>query len=439
MESQKLFQHFLTVRSVSTDTRRIQKGDIFVALKGANFNGNAYAAQALESGASLAVVDEPEYFPLEDERYLLVEDCLETLQWLAKRYRQEYDIPVIGITGSNGKTTTKELMMAVLSQENKVHATKGNLNNHIGVPLTLLAMPEDTEIAIVEMGANQPGDIKELVEIALPSHAMITNIGQAHLERFGSVEGVQKTKGEMFDFIREAENVAWVNEKDHRVLATAEGIKDRVTFGTPDSDYRINKMDLRHDGISVWIESGKWEGSQQFDSVLLGEYSADNVLAAVMTACEMNISLENIQKGIREYLPNMNRTQMIQKGNFKILMDAYNANPSSMKAAIGGVFAQNYGKVGLILGDMFELGEVSEELHRDLGRFLKELPVQKLLLFGEEMRFAAEECPNLLPLWFKTAQDVKETAAEELKGLDLVLIKGSRGMALEKIIDFLPD
>ena len=438
MDSQKLFQHFLTVRSVSTDTRKIKEGDIFFALKGANFNGNMYAAQALDKGASMVVIDESEYHKAGDEQYVLVEDALLALQKLARSFRQEFSFPFIGITGSNGKTTTKELIYSVLSQEKKVHATKGNLNNHIGVPLTLLSLPAETEIAIVEMGANQPGDIKELVEIALPSHTLLTNIGQAHLERFGSLDGVQKTKGEMHDFVRKNGGESWVNQKDERVLATAKGITQQVTFGTESSDFYIQRKELRADGLSIWI-AGPWEKPERFDSVLLGDYSADNVLAAVVTGVRMGISLSNIKKGISSYLPTMNRTQILQKGEYRILMDAYNANPSSMKAAIGGVFDQQYGKVGLLLGDMFELGEASEELHRDLGKFIGGLPVTKALFFGKEMRFAAEECADLHPLCFDTAADAKDILAEELKGLDLILIKGSRGMALEQVLEFLPD
>lgn len=420
--------------SISTDTRRVQEKDIFFALKGENFNGNLFADKALEAGASMVVVDEAEVVPEGDERYVLVENVLQTLQEVATAYRRRFSFPVIGITGTNGKTTTKELVHAVLSSEKKVHATKGNLNNHIGVPLTLLAMPADTEIAIIEMGANKRGDIAELMAIAEPGYGMITNIGYAHLERFGDVDGVTQTKGELFDFLRLHDGCGWVNEGDERVLSRAKGLKCRYGYGSADSMYRVISQNEEENGTRVSIQVGD-KGTHEFFSQLVGAHNVENILAAVAIGDTMGIAISSMQVALAEYAPRMNRSQLITGGKQTILLDAYNANPSSMDATVRSVARRNESSVGLILGDMFELGPDSLKFHEDLVLLVAEqLPNAFFVGIGEMMSRALE---NKRTEPYKAYLNVDEAIAsinEDLKESEFILIKGSRGVALEKVL-----
>ncbi|MEM6348707.1 MAG: UDP-N-acetylmuramoyl-tripeptide--D-alanyl-D-alanine ligase, partial [Bacteroidota bacterium] len=369
MTTEGLLDLFFRHRSVNTDTRKVKDGDMFFALKGERFNGNLFAAKALEAGASYAIVDEAEVCVEGDERYLLVENVLLALQNLARAYRRTFSIPFLGITGSNGKTTTKELVFEVLNTQKNTFATKGNFNNHIGVPLTLLSIPEETEIAIIEMGANQPGDIKELAEIAEPTHGLITNIGQAHLERFGSLDGVQKTKGELFDFLRASGGVLFVNLADERVVKAAAYQNSDISFGTKEADHQIELLNHHLNGMRLsYTRSGAEPLS--LDTQLSGEYNAMNILVAAMLGDYFGVPRSEIQKGIYGYKATNNRSEIVKKGDKTILLDAYNANPSSMRAAIQNVFSYPDKKVLLILGDMLEMGEEEAEIHAELGRFI---------------------------------------------------------------------
>lgn len=433
MPDSKLIAAWNQHRRVSTDTRKIQPGDVFFALKGDNFNGNRFAAKALESGASYAVIDEAEYLVGGDARYILVANVLEALQALARHYRDQFDIPFIGITGTNGKTTTKELMHAVLSTEKRVHATVGNLNNHIGVPLTLLSMPEDTELAIIEMGANKHGDIHELCEIAHPTIGIITNIGYAHLERFGDIDGVEATKGEMFRYVGAHGGTAWINIGDVRVARAGSGVTPNIRYGSGGA-YEIAEMELGEDrtDLQVRLPDGR---SLALTSHLIGSHNAENILVAVIAGCEMGIAPAHIQKGIHDYVPRINRTQLVRTDDFLVLLDAYNANPSSMKATLHSVAAQQYGTTALILGDMFELGEASDELHADLVREVAAvLPEARLIGIGTAMQAAMDGNSGPGYRAYENVEAALPHIRADVAGVKFILLKGSRGMALEGLL-----
>lgn len=421
--------------NVSTDTRKIRKGDVFFALKGENFNGNQYAAQALESGAIKAVVDEPDCIPDKNPDYILVPNVLKCLQDLAKAYRQSFSIPIIGLTGSNGKTTSKELVQAVLARAKRVHATAGNFNNHIGVPLTLLAMPADTEIGVVEMGANQPGDIEELVNIALPSCGYITNIGTAHIERLGSQEGVFEEKTSLFRYLSTNEGRIWLNLDDPWLSPMQSELKNYTSFGTKTGDYHLGECQLFADRSMVEVVLP--DGTRlNILTHLIGRHNLSNVLLAVAIGDHFGIPHDEIEKGISSYKPKNNRTELISKGGLSILMDAYNANPSSMKASIDAIFELQYEKVGLILGDMFELGAQSDELHRKLGEEANAHQPHITIGIGAAMSGAIEKIEGP-KAWYLDAQKAGPEIFEQVKDCDIVLIKGSRGMALEKLLDYM--
>lgn len=433
MTTQGLLDLFLRCKSVCTDTRKVQAGDMFFALKGERFNGNLFAAQALEAGASVAIVDEEASYVKEDQRYILVKDVLLALQDLARAYRRTFNIPFLAITGSNGKTTTKELVYAVLNTSKRTFATQGNFNNHIGVPLTLLSIPEDTEIAIIEMGANQPGDIIELAEIAEPTHGLITNVGQAHLERFGSLEGVQKTKGELFDFLRSSGGTLFVNLSDERVVKAADFKAGDISFGTAKADYQISLTDHHLEGMKLDFVSPQQE-ALPLTTQLSGSYNAMNILVAAMIGTYFGVPRSDIQKGIYGYQATNNRSEIVKKGRLTILLDAYNANPSSMKAAIKNIFSYPDQRVMLILGDMLEMGAKEAEIHADLGRFINQFAPICTVGVGPRMKSAVEvlEGPSL---WFENTADAVEGVIEQSQSADMLLIKGSRGMALEKLLD----
>jgi UDP-N-acetylmuramoyl-tripeptide--D-alanyl-D-alanine ligase len=432
MPQSKIWDAFLQQKAVSTDTRKINAGDLYFALKGDNFDGNRFALQALGAGAAFAIVDDPEVVPQDDARFILVPDVLLALQNLGRMFRETFDIPVIGITGSNGKTTTKELVHAVLSSERRAYATQGNLNNHIGVPLTLLAMPEDTEIAVVEMGANKPKDIDELVHIALPTVGIITNIGHAHLEGMGGIEGVQRIKGEMFDFIRAHGGLAFVNENDSRVVEEAKGIAKTVCYGGPQSNYRILSI---HENTEVQTIELLANGRPMTVSLqLLGRHNAENALLAVAVGQHFGISDAAIQSALAQYVPRMNRSQLVKAGGRSILLDAYNANPSSMMATIGSIAQQQHPHVALVLGDMFELGPTSSTLHHDLLVFARQTLPQALIV-GIGPMFQQNLLENdALAKVYPSVQAANEHILQDLEGYDFVLVKGSRGMALERLL-----
>jgi UDP-N-acetylmuramoyl-tripeptide--D-alanyl-D-alanine ligase len=433
MLSAKVIAAFMACRKITTDTRKIVPGAIFFALRGENFDGNTFASQALAQGAAFVVIDRQEVAVQDDERYLLVEDSLQTLQALGRHYRRRFDIPVIGITGSNGKTTTKELMHAVLATERRVHFTQGNLNNHIGVPLTLLAMPEDTEIAVIEMGANKPGDIQELVEIAEPTHGLITNVGQAHLERMIDLDGVQYTKGAMFRWVRAHGGHAFVNLRDARVAAEGQDIPICTTYGSTDADYFISEMDAAADHLDLHIFSKATQTSYPFTSHLIGTHNAENILAAVAVGLTMGISLQGATQGIADYLPTINRTEIVKGPGITVLLDAYNANPSSMEATLRSLVGHGYRQATLILGDMFELGEDSPAHHQHLLSLAAELlPEARVIGIGKALHAAMEGRSGKA---YPSVEAASATIKSDVGESDFVLIKGSRGMALERLLE----
>jgi len=429
----KLYQKFLQYPSVSTDTRKIKQNDIFFALSGENFNGNRFAQQALDKGASFVVVDDAKYHQAQNPKFIKVTKALNALQWLAKTYRKTFGIPFIAITGSNGKTTTKELMHSVLSTEKKCWATKGNLNNHIGVPLTLLAMPKDSEIAIIEMGANKHKDIEELVNIALPTHGILTNIGKAHLERFGSIEGVQQTKGELFQFIRQKKGVAFVNATDKRVVEEAQGIEQQIHYGSPQSTASCTITQQSLDSMKLNIQHTEWKTPLPFPSQLSGTYNAINILAAVTIGQFFGISQANLQKGIAQYLPTNNRSQFIQQENRQVWLDAYNANPSSMKASIQNIFHIQQSNTALIIGDMFELGDTAIPEHHALGEFINQFNPQIVIGIGPLMKHTIEPI-NAPKYWFQNVNSAQDHIKPLLENTKLILMKGSRGIAIERLL-----
>ena len=382
---------------VSTDTRNLPAGCVFFALHGERFDGNKFAKQALESGASLAVIDKPEYaLP---EGTLLVPNTLLALQDLAREWRRELALPIIGITGTNGKTTTKELLATVLSTKYNLHYTQGNLNNQIGVPLTLLQITRAHEMAIVEMGASHPGDIKELVDIAEPNCGLITNVGRAHLEGFGSFEGVQQTKKELYDYLREYQGFIFRNT-DNPYLAQMAGDLKTVAYTT---------------------------GTMPSGTNLVGEYNAENVSAAICVGEYFGISREQALEAIRQYVPTNNRSQAMQTANNHLIVDAYNANPTSMQAAINAFKGDTY-----ILGAMRELGEYSHLEHQNIVNMLAERKADNVFLVGEEYL----QTTSPYPVFENVEQLHQYLQQQPLKGKN-ILLKGSRSTQMEKLLDIL--
>lgn len=429
MNIEKLYSLYLRAGMVSTDTRNIPIKSLYFALKGANFNGNEFAAQAIASGASFAIVDEKQY---EDENNFIyyVEDALITLQKLAQYHRSQLKIPVIALTGSNGKTTTKELITSVLSQKYNVLATKGNLNNHIGVPLTLLSINPLHEIAVIEMGANHQKEIEFLCEIAQPDFGYITNFGKAHLEGFGGIQGVIKGKSELYTYLKENQKTAFVNTDDALQIELTKGL-NRITFGTNESaDYKF-QINESKSGNCPEI---RYQGSS-FQSKLVGNYNANNVAAAIAIGLKFEVPLNLIKSGIENYQADNNRSQVINLKDKQIILDAYNANPSSMEAALLN-FSKLKGEKTVILGDMFELGDESEKEHKRIADLACELQFENIFLIGNHFsKMDTEGKENCAK--FHT----REMAEIYLRNFPLqdkiILIKGSRGMALEKILEFI--
>jgi len=424
----ELYHYFLRAGKISTDTRNDVSGSIFFALSGANFNGNEYAKYALENGAILAVIDQKEYNL--DDRYFFVEDSLETLQELARLHRSKMNCQVIGITGSNGKTTTKELIANVLTTERKINSTKGNLNNHIGVPLTILSIETNTEIAIVEMGANHKGEIALLCNIAQPQFGIITNIGKAHLEGFGSFEGVKEAKNELYDFLKSSNGLAFVNEDDSLLMDLSKELK-RTTYG-PNS--KFSKAEIKKFKPFLNIS---WEyNSHNYlcRTKLFGQYNADNIYAAIATGIHFGISPENINNAIANYQPENNRSQLVKTETNLLIMDAYNANPVSMSGAIENFIEYQPNNPWLILGDMFELGNISREEHKKIIDLLKESLFENILLVGKEF-FSLRSNNSFVS--FPNLQDADNYLAEHPIRNAEILVKGSRGIELEKLLKHL--
>ncbi len=412
-----IYQKFLSSSGISTDTRNIKPNSLFFALKGDNFNANAFAEEALDKGAKYVIVDEEEYYQKED-CYILVDDALQTLQELARYHRNQLAVPILALTGSNGKTTTKELLYAVLSQKYNTTATIGNLNNHIGVPLTLLSMTEQTEIGIIEMGANHFHEIELLCNIAEPNYGYITNFGKAHLEGFGSLKGVIKAKSELYSYLKNTNGLAFVNTKDQdQIHQTRE--QKRVLIG------KDIKLLNTKDKIHV-----DWQGLK-IKSNLIGTYNFQNIVAAIEIGAFFKVPKTDIKKGITSYIPTNKRSQIITKDSVSIILDAYNANPTSMIAALEN-FKKNTSKHKIvILGDMFELGESTIYEHREIAKLALTSGFEKVILIGEY--FGALHLENAIQ--YKDFNEFKSVFNKKSFHNTKLLIKGSRGMALERIID----
>ncbi|MCG9970093.1 UDP-N-acetylmuramoyl-tripeptide--D-alanyl-D-alanine ligase [Christiangramia crocea] len=426
MNSARLHQRFLLCSGADTDTRNIRKDSIFFALKGDNFNGNEFAAEALEKGARYAVVDDKQYAE-NKEQYIVVKDVLESLQNLAIFHRNYLGLPVLAITGSNGKTTTKELVHAVLSKKFRTVATKGNLNNHIGVPLTLLSMDNQTEFGIVEMGANHLLEIEFLCSIANPDYGYITNFGKAHLEGFGSLEGVIQGKTELYKHLQQKHKLIFLN-LDDEVQRKHHNYKHTFTFG----ESRLADVKLEYQtGLP---KAQLLYNKTQFKSKLTGNYNATNMAAALCIGLYFKVEFDEIRKAIEEYSPQNNRSQVIESGSNLIIMDAYNANPTSMLAALQNFRELKTSKQKIvILGDMFELGAAAATEHQVITNFIENSDFAETYLLGENFRSTNTSSDFIFK--FKSMESLKEHLKESDFQKCYFLIKGSRGMALERTLD----
>lgn len=377
MKLSALYQIFLDCQLVTTDSRNCPEGSLFIALKGESFNGNAFAGKALETGCAYAVIDESEYAIEGDQRYILVDDCLQTLQQLANYHRRQLGTRVIGITGTNGKTTTKELISAVLSRSHNILYTLGNLNNHIGVPSTLLRLKTEHDLAVIEMGANHPGEIKFLSEIAEPDCGIITNVGKAHLEGFGSFEGVIKTKGELYDFLRKKEgSTVFIHHDNAYLMNIAEGL-NLIPYGTEDDLYVNGRITGNSPYLTFEWKAGKDGKSYQVQTQLIGEYNFPNALAAITIGRFFGVEDAKINEALSGYTPQNNRSQLKKTDDNTLIIDAYNANPTSMMAALQNFRNMEVPHKMLILGDMRELGAESAAEHQKIADYLKECAFEK--------------------------------------------------------------
>jgi UDP-N-acetylmuramoyl-tripeptide--D-alanyl-D-alanine ligase len=426
-----LYEAFLKSTGVSTDTRKIEPGNLFFALKGPNFDANEFAEKALEMGASGVVVDDPAYYLENDERYFICQDALVCLQKLANYHRHQFDIPIIGLTGSNGKTTSKELLNAVLKTKFKTLATVGNLNNHIGVPLTLLSLEKEHELAIIEMGANKQGDIQELCEIAEPTHGFITNIGKAHLEGMGGPEGVLKTKTELYQHLRENKGTVFINSQDPILSNMIKRFKEPVLYPSKGDFCEIQFLGA-DPFVKFTVEGVKGE---QLSS-LIGAYNFGNIATALTIGKFFGVDMNQAVEAVLNYKPANMRSQLVEKRSNLIILDAYNANPSSMEAAIR-TFGQMKGKKYkmIILGDMYELGEHAEAEHARLGEIVSEYEFDKVCFTGKLIVSALAKAPKALyfPDPFSFRNWLQDSQLEDY----MILIKGSRGMKLEGLVDFI--
>ena len=446
MEIKELYKLYQQHPCITTDSRDCPKGSIFLALKGESFDGNKFATSAIEKGCAFAIVDDASASPSGDDRYIVVDNCLQTFKDLAREHRRQFNIPVIGITGTNGKTTTKELIAAVLSQKYNVLYTQGNFNNDVGVPKTLFRLTNEHEIAVIEMGASHPGDIKTLVETAEPTCGLITNVGRAHLQGFGSFEGVIKTKCELYDFLRtQEEGLIFINA-DNEYLMDQIGDDEDIwitPYSTdPDNQFscisgeviecnpflkfrwREPLMTLEEEGRST-----KWHKVQ---TQLIGAYNIDNLLAAISVGINFGVDRKKICAALEEYKPSNNRSQMTITEKNHLIVDAYNANPSSMMAALQNFNMMEVENKMAILGEMRELGEVSAEEHQHIADYLESINLTNVWLVGEE--FANTQC-NFRK--FKDVEEVKAAIAKEQPEGHYILIKGSNGNKLFQLPELL--
>ena len=430
MNLSALYQIFLDCQLVTTDSRNCPEGSLFIALKGESFNGNAFAGKALETGCAYAIIDEPEYAVEGDQRYILVDDCLQTLQQLANYHRRQLGTQVIGITGTNGKTTTKELISAVLSQSHNILYTLGNLNNHIGVPSTLLRLKAEHDLAVIEMGANHPGEIKFLSEIVEPDCGIITNVGKAHLEGFGSFEGVIKTKGELYDFLRKKEGSTVFIHHNNAYLMNIAGGLNLIPYGTEDDLYVNGRITGNSPYLTFEWKAGKAGETYQVQTQLIGEYNFPNALAAITIGLFFGVEAAKINEALAGYTPQNNRSQLKKTNDNTLIIDAYNANPTSMMAALQNFRNMEVPHKMLLLGDMRELGAESAAEHQKIADYIKECDFEEVWLVGEQ--FAAAE--HSFKTYPNVQEVIKELETNKPKGYT-ILIKGSNGIKLSSTVD----
>lgn len=435
MDIQSIYNIYIQHPQVITDSRKVQKGCLFFALRGDNFNGNLFAQQALDQGAEYAIVDQKDLG--QDDRLIFVDNVLETLQQLATLHRSSFDIPVIALTGTNGKTTTKELSYSVLSQKYKTHATQGNLNNHIGVPLTLLAMPLDTEIALIEMGANHIAEIDFLCHIAQPTHGLITNVGKAHLEGFGSYEGVKNAKGELYRYLGAHRGQIFV-QGDNTVLKemlTREDAANNVvsTYGIGAYNNIIGAVKSVMPLLEIEFCRLKDDTTQELVTHLTGVYNLDNILSALCIGSFFGLTNQELKVGVESYIPVNQRSQVIQTVHNTIVADYYNANPSSMEVALQNIQAIEAPIKVVILGDMFELGDDSDLEHKYLVQKALDTKLQRLIFVGHA--FKKQECVGAE--FYSTTDEAQKALANHPVTGSTVLLKGSRGMAFERLMEVL--
>ena len=430
MELKEIYEIFRQCGSITTDTRKISCGTMFFALKGDNFDGNAFAADALEKGASYCVIDNPQYRT--SDRCILVDNVLATMQQLATYHRRQFHIPVFAITGTNGKTTTKELVTAVLSKRYRTHATQGNFNNHIGVPITLLTMPLDTQIAVVETGANHPGEIDFLCRIAEPDFGLITNVGKAHLEGFGSFEGVINTKTELYRYLAEKNGRVFVNADDD-ILMERSAAMSRTTYGQSAAADVKGAFVGANPYMKFYFENG--DNVYTVQTNLLGDYNLPNAMAAVCVGQYFGVELFDIKRALEDYMPTNSRSQFKQTAHNKLFLDCYNANPSSMKAAVQNFGKMAYANAVVMLGGMKELGPTSEQEHREVVAMAQSFAFSKMVFVGEEFAFVKGLADNVL--WFATSQDAKQYFADNPLNDCTILIKGSNSTKMGILVDSL--
>lgn len=424
---ENIYARYAATGMVSTDTRKIIPGSVFFALKGDKFNANEFAADALEKGASYAVIDEEKY--KKDDRYIVVGNVLETLQQLARHHRDRLNIPVIALTGSNGKTTTKELTQAVLSKKFKTSATKGNLNNHIGVPLTLLGIDSSIEIAVVEMGANHTGEIELLCRIANPTHGFITNIGKAHIGTFGGYDNIVKAKSELYRHLLSHKGTVFVNSSNDLLSELAKAFPDRVSYPAAGDFYHAEPLGA-DPNVRIKADNG-----EEVQTQLIGAYNFENIACALCVGKFFGVDPALANQAVRDYAPGNMRSQVVTTSTNTVILDAYNANPSSMQAAIENLAAMKAQNKVLILGDMFELEEEAHKEHQAIGALIREKQFDDIYLCGTLFKTALREIPHAK--YFERKEDlVKELKLYPLTGAT-ILVKASRGIGLETIVQFL--
>ncbi len=426
MNISTLYQVFKKHPNISTDSRNCPENSIFFALKGDSFNGNQFACSALEQGAAFAVIDEKRYQKADDPRYILVNNVLETLQQLANYHRRQLGTRIIAITGTNGKTTTKELVAAVLGKTHNVLYTEGNLNNHIGVPKTLLRLTAEHDIAVIEMGANHPGEIKQLAEIAEPNFGLITNVGIAHIEGFGSFEGVVQTKGELYDYLRtQKKAVAFIQNNNEHLRAISDGlILARYAVGWQDDLFAAGEVIDCTPFLNFKWRHANWEW-QEVHTKLVGTYNIDNLLAAIAIGCYFEVPIKQINDALESYTPSNNRSQLMETSDNKLIIDAYNANPTSMSAAITNFRQMAAEHKMVILGDMKELGEVSQKEHLKIIEILQTANFEEVWLVGEEFAKAQSSFRH-----FANVEEVKAEIDKKKPKNFHILIKGSNSTKL---------